>query len=500
MKRRILSAFFAVVFAAASVLLSTVSYAAPANGIEVSSASLSPGDAFYITLSVPPTDNADTVSVKVEFDSSAFEVKSWAPQLANSVYNSGDGFFIVTSANADRVIDLSGGLVLRADMAVKPTALSGNYAFILRESSFSYVADNGYEFIELWRPGTTQATVVVGNQSGSGNVNNPSSGSQINTNTNTNNSTNTNTNTNGSGTSSGSNTQTTDQTSSAGSVEEIQSGDDEETMVETDDSDDSDSESVDEDGTSPAYDDDDDGESGSQSSGGNNSSGKSAVTLSSVLDGVSASSRVRVSTLSSYFDNDTEIRLSNTAEADQNAARALDNLGLRNRTSYAFDISLFDKVTNSYVHTMPRGYIDFTVPVPEKLAPAGKSLSLYHIESGYPTLMESSVITEDGQTFIWFRANTFSPFMIVDASETASGTSQNNTSSGGTSQQTSTNQTNNGSGQSTASDTKGAPVGISNPHTGVTAAVLIPTALVGCAVLSRKTAQKRKRTKKYIEP
>ena len=136
-------------------------FAGSVNGLGISDPELAPNDTFVLTVSVPASENADSASLRAEFDDSAFEVVSWEPVLTNGLSNSTDNAVMLTSANAKRDIDLSEGASFRAVMAVKPEAKSGEYRFVLAKHSFSYVADNGYESIELWEPEITELSVSV---------------------------------------------------------------------------------------------------------------------------------------------------------------------------------------------------------------------------------------------------------------------------------------------------------------------------------------------------
>ncbi len=147
----------AIAFAAVSV----TAFAASVNGISVSGTDLAPGDTFTVTLSVPAAEAADTASVRVEFDPSAFEVVSWSPAITNGYYNSGDSFLALTSANAVRAIDMSRGAEFTATLLVKRNVVAGTYPIKLVSHSFSYVKDNGYEYVELWTPSVTDAYINV---------------------------------------------------------------------------------------------------------------------------------------------------------------------------------------------------------------------------------------------------------------------------------------------------------------------------------------------------
>ena len=192
MKKIFVRALSLLVSFAAALTMSVCACAAGSNGIYASKSVLARGERFTVTINIPPMANADTASIKAEFDANAFEVLSWSPTLANSVSNYGSNFFIVTSANADRNIDLSRGVELSAVVSVKSTAPDGNYAFILKQHSLSYVNDNGYDYTELWTPSVTTANVRISTAT-------DSSGSQTSTQTGTQNSSDSSNNNSGAG-------------------------------------------------------------------------------------------------------------------------------------------------------------------------------------------------------------------------------------------------------------------------------------------------------------
>ena len=416
-----------------------IASAVSVNGISSSSSSVSPGDSFIVTLNIPKSENADTVSIRVEFDSSTFEVTSWEPQITNGLYNKGDGFFVVSSANATRAVEMGSGLVLKAGMSVKKNAKNGNYSIKLVKNSISYVKDNGYEYVELWDPTVKEVTIQVGKTSGGGAA--PEGTTSANT-------------TKVIDTPDddpGDESTTTSQTQTTTAEEIIVIDDDENTGNITDENNDT---------TAPV-------------------TNKINITLNAVLDGL-PKGKIGTSTKTEFFSKDTEINISNTATAKESASYAIENLGFKNHVYYPFDISLFETATGKKVRSLDNGYIDFSMPIPKIFGEAPYELNVYHIEGGYPQLISSSVVFEDGQGKIKFRANSFSPYMIVDMvgelaqpDHTNAGTKGNVPGNGGS----------------------GRPL---NPNTGVGAAIIIPSALVGCAVLSRKTGKHRRRTRKFI--
>ena len=416
-------------------------YATSVNGISASSRNLNPGDSFTVSLNIPATENADTASIRVEFDSTAFEVTSWSPNISNGLFNSGEGFFAVSAANAIKEINLVGGLELKAGIKVKESAKTGDYSIRLTKYSISYVKDNGYEFVELWNPSVKEVTVRVGTTSGNGR------------------------------------TETTSITTSANSSD----GGDDPVIITDDDSGETTSQSAPTTSEEEAIvigDDDDDSTFTTNDETTVPVTSKANITLTAILEGL-PKGKINTSTKSNFFSEDTEIRLTNSTDSKTSAEYAIDNLNLKNHAYYSFDISLYGNESGKKIHSLGNGYIDFTVPIPTVFGQAPYELNVYHIENGYTQLVPSEIIFEDGLGKIKFRANSFSPYMIVDMvgelvkpAQTGSGTT--------------------GDG---SENSDGRPL---NPNTGVGAAIIIPSALIGCMLLSRKHIKNRKRTRKYI--
>lgn len=131
------------------------------NGITASSANLAPGSSFYISVVIPEAADADNASIQVNFDSAAFEVVSWKPEIPNGAYNSGSDFFMVTAASSTRSIKLEDGMTLKAEMRVKEDAEKGLYKFTLTKSSLSFYDENIEDYVELWDPEALTITVSV---------------------------------------------------------------------------------------------------------------------------------------------------------------------------------------------------------------------------------------------------------------------------------------------------------------------------------------------------
>ena len=457
----------AIAFAAVSV----TAFAASVNGISVSGTDLAPGDTFTVTLSVPAAEAADTASVRVEFDPSAFEVISWSPNLTNGYYNSGDSFLALTSANAVRAIELSRGAEFTATLSVKRNAAAGTYPIKLVSHSFSYVKDNGYEYVELWTPSVTDAYINVGSSSAGTSSSSVTTSQVPEITTSAVSSSQPPVTTSSSSSAVGTSTTKTPavnedlNSDTTGKTNEITAApnnndDDEEEYPDTGNTVIS-GQGGDADTTTPA------------NGGSSNVEVTCKVALGGLPDG-----KINISAKNAAFDRDTEIRVTGNGEADESTLNALKSLGLDKHGYYTFDISLYDIAANKRVNTLTRGYIEFAIPVPKKLQSAMNDLAVYHISGGKAQRINSSISFDEGQYRIKFSASDFSPYMIVDM------VGENTDSS----QASIVDTTNTGSG-----------VMPLNPHTGVTAAVAIPAALVGCALLSRKIIKKRKRTKTYVE-
>ena len=155
------------VFALFFAVFGVHAYADDTNGISVSDSSLSPGDSFTVYVTIPAARaNADSASLRIEFDSDAFEPavkQDWAPAaITNAASGSGEGFIALSAGNSSRAIDLSSGMTIPADFTVKSSAPSGRYGFTLTKSSFSCAENDGVTIQELWEPRTLTAYVDIG--------------------------------------------------------------------------------------------------------------------------------------------------------------------------------------------------------------------------------------------------------------------------------------------------------------------------------------------------
>ena len=152
---------------------------------------------------------------------------------------------------------------------------------------------------------------------------------------------------------------------------------------------------------------------------------------------------------------------------------------MENHLIYTFDISVYDEKEEEFIYYLENdGYIDFTLPLPKELSKNPSALKVYHTESGYPELIESEIVTEDGVRKIRFRADSFSPYMIIDTVNERESITE--------------------SDEDIITD-MGEEIpatGNVNPNTGAAMAITIPTALVGCVLLVKKNSRKRGKNRK----
>lgn len=144
-----------------SCLFSVCITASSDNGITASSTNLAPGSVFTLSVVIPEAADADNASIQVNFDSTAFEVVNWKPEIPNGVYNSGSDFFTVSAVSSTRAIKLEDGLTLKAQMRVKEEAEKGLYKFNLTKCSLSFYDENIEDYVELWDPEVLAITVSV---------------------------------------------------------------------------------------------------------------------------------------------------------------------------------------------------------------------------------------------------------------------------------------------------------------------------------------------------
>ncbi len=486
--------------------------------ITVSKSDLEPNDEFKVYINVPASsEKADTASLKVEFDSSAFEVKNWSPVISGGTTGKGDGYFTLAAANAERKIDLSNGLTLTAIIKVKSTAKNGSYDFKLTKSSFSYVADNGYDYVELWSPAVKKATVKVTvpaevttptttttpdcdssppedekpedekPEDEKPENENPEASTDATTTTtpkypsdspavivSSSNITTTppeeirppitttppglTTPPTGFSPNPGIITSTTPVTTTAETTTKKTTTTKKPVTEEV-----SDDESI--------YDEESDGEEDAVNK-------DIKISLSRKLKNLSKG-KVAIATRYRFFVNDTTIILSHTDDAAECGEEAAENLELENHLLYTFDISVYDEEEEDFIYYLENdGYIDFTMPLPKELSKNPSALKVYHTESGYPELMESEIVTEGGVRKIRFRADSFSPYMIIDTVNKQESIPEPDDDI------------------ITDMGTETPTTGNVNPNTGAAVAIVIPSALVGCMLLVKKSGRKRGKNRK----
>ena len=410
-------------------------------GIRLSDTYLNPGNEFYVYIDVPAIgEYADHAAIRVDYNYQAFELLDWDPYITGAKSTSYPGYFILSASNSSRNIDLSQSRRFTAKMKVRNTAPSGYYNFELSTGRFFYMDDNGYDTHELWSPAYKYAALTVG--AGYTTTypqvtirdpwNVPDNWNVVTTTT---------------------------------TLETIRRP--------TDDDDDEPDKIVTEDRDTAYYPEDDEEDiDPSDDDTTRQASGNIEITLDNELDSLTAG-KVVLNTYKKFFDHSVIIIIRRTAAANEAGTYALRNLGMENNESYAFDISLYDTVTGQYIHSLGDGYIEFDIPVPSTLADDLAAVRLYHTDGNYPQRIDSSIIVENGQKKIHFRADSFSPYLMT----------------GGIKQ----------SGGSQLVDpidvNGGKSAGPLNPNTGIAAAIVIPAALTGCAFLVRKKTKHRKRAK-----
>gem|GEM_PF-1717982 len=452
-------------------------------GISLSRSGAYQGSTFTLYVNVPViSEKADSGNIRVNYDGSIFELVAWEPVITGGADYSGYGYIGLTAGTAGRSIDLGRGLTFMAVFRAKSTAPVGTYSFSLAEGSFSYLKNNGYERQELWIPAVRNAGInvvsgyvpyrsVVTDNTGTVNTagtvdRNPVRGTEV--------------------------IDGGDDPDITISPEQENTGDDDPAADDGDDlsdPDDTEEETVpdDDDGTAADPDDDSDENNSENNSennnddstenGGENTAPKAdiQISLESELEGITGG-RVLITTKKRFFDGDMIVIISNTGEAEKAGLAALGELGLDGHAYYAFDISVYDTAKGEYLHSLPEGYIDFDIPVPDVFDGSADFINVYHTADSQPEFIGSETDNTTGSARIHFRADSFSPYLFVDM---ANPNTQPVIVPGTEVQPEDSN-------------------GNVNPHTGVAAAVVIPSAVAGCVLLARKTRKRRKRAKSEI--
>jgi len=472
-------------------------YPVRGGGISVSQYALNKGDTFNVIINIPASRTADSAYLLVSFDSSAFDVITWMPNIAGASAYTGSGYFSLSANNSSALIDLTYGMSLYATLRVKDTAANSSYNLRLEKADFTYYDTSKRDNVSLWTPQETLTSVSVYSNNNQQNNNQPVIVPEVTTSTQW-------------------NYPYSYTTRNYSDEIDYSEGIDPEKAVtttrtttrgtndDTDPDDDPDSYDIvnlDNDNYYPDEDDPDD-EHGTDTAdydnnSGNTVSGKGSVSLDcSKLKGLS-SGGVVLTTKNSFFTGTTQVIMTNTEYAEVCARDALNRLGLSNHICYPFDISLFNTDTNRYATGLANGgYLELEMPLPAEMIDNPQEVEVFHIADGMPESLNRNIVYSGGQTRIRFRVSSFSPFMFVDMSrENAADTTRTPVPD---------------SGYVSVDDPEGDAElimdagyvphnGSLNPNTGVAAAIIIPSAVGGCVFLARKSSKRRKRAKSNID-
>jgi hypothetical protein len=475
-------------------------------GLALSSDLLHQGDRFNVVVTVPPISDgdADKLAFTVKFDSTAFDVLQWAPDLNGAVAQAGSGYFSLASNRALTSRELSNGFTFTALLQVRSSAATGSRSFTLTTSDLTCYDISLDRIVNLWRPTTTScpATVYtsfdspyiqtyipqypatwqtsmtpepVQQQPASPNplrsaADEPADSYDDETPESI------------PGSDSGRNYYINENDIEIDIAEDpvpdIDDPDDEEDagIVDIDDvSDDDDPddgevigiddevEDIDEDDSSSIYD----------------------ISLDCEgLDGLTEGT-LSISTKYRYFSGDTVVYMTRSDLAETCAKEALKRLGMTTNPYYSLDISVFDKAAGRYITAMPEGgSITFEMPLPAALSAYPDSVEVFHAADGRPEPVERTIVREGSLVKLRFTGSSFSPYLIVDTDHTAA---QIRSSAPGKAP------------EAVLTDDGAVPHnGNLNPATGAAAAVALPAAAVFCVILAKKSTRKRKRTRTYV--
>lgn len=441
-----------------------ITKAVKGGGISSSAPSVKRGGTFSVYINVPKiAANADTASVLASFSSDVFEVVSWSPEIPGTVFNDDTGFFALSASNPERNIDLSEGMTLEAVLRAKANTTASSGVITLKRSSFAYVKANGYDYQELWQPTVSSVKINITKSQGS-ETGKPTPSYTIPTNT-----------APYYPTTQSASTTASSRTSAVTLAPVVITSSQDETTLPVDDYDDYEPFADPEPPTADDYDPylpEDDPDDLSDEFGEDTSSRKVNVSLEQDLSGLGGE-KIRIKTKYEFFEHDVIIIIKDLPDNDPDAVSALRLLGMNGHSRYPFDVSVYDTYTGSYISHLPEGaYIEITIPLPASMTGFDDTVEMYHIVNGKPEYTSSSVIEEQGVKKIEFRADSFSPFMIVNTAYTSGP-------------------------EIVMPQDIPAPRsdGIANPATGAAAAVGIPAVMIGCIFLARKTHRHRKRIK-----
>ena len=428
-------------------------------GISVSRSEVYTGDVFTVYVNVPSVNDwADAASMRVDYDPNVFELVSWDPGVNGCSATNGYGYFGLESYS-NAAINMNYGFTFYATLRAKNYANLGRYSLNLSRASFTSGGTR------LWNPTSNTAYVTVTSYSVYSGYNYPWNQLPPPPPDNRNNNTNNN-----------NNKPTTPSNDDKSDIEYIDDDDDDSSRRNSIYDDDDDYTPPD----APDYDDYDDEQPDGQT---NIPAHDVSLQLNTDLTEIRGKN-VNIVTKYRFFTDKTLIFIRNTEQADRCAEAALNELGMSDHKSYAFDISVYNVVTGEYIHSLPGGYIDFNIPIPTSLASSPSTLLVYHVENGVPEYIDSSVIYEDGQQKLHFRANSFSPYMFVDTLNLKQ--SGYTPSTSGVNRPDANITINSGSSGSGIDRN-------ANPNTGSAAIIVIPAAIGGCLLLAKKD-KKRKRS------
>lgn len=156
-----------------SVLMCLTVYAPAAfavteGGISLSASTVKRGEYFNVYITIPAqTENAQSLTLRADFDPLAFEVTEWSARLGissdlqMSKYDNTDGYFIISAANSAEEIDLSAGLAFTAKLRVKTDAAVGRYVMMLTRYSVNRYDTETGENVTVWVPDSIYSYITV---------------------------------------------------------------------------------------------------------------------------------------------------------------------------------------------------------------------------------------------------------------------------------------------------------------------------------------------------
>ncbi len=140
------------------------------SGVYTSQSAVIAGETFDLIIKIPAAaHNADSVSIKVEFDADVFEVISWYSNeeiskiMTNATAYTEPGFVSVSAGNTTYPIDMSEPIILKAKIRVDTDASTDDYTFTLKQKKIVYFDEEEKEVCDLWYPINTTAEVSVTN-------------------------------------------------------------------------------------------------------------------------------------------------------------------------------------------------------------------------------------------------------------------------------------------------------------------------------------------------